>query len=361
MERSALKGRITDLCDEYATPVPYTRDGITVEITADHIEKKIRPALQFFDDTVDLDATVALEARVSLSACRAPDYAGGGGNGGDSMFPPIDGAFGIADVVFYDSSVTGRAGIIDWKFGDGYIVNADNNPQLKFYLCAAIQSGVLPVQNEYEAWIFQPAARLTPDMYASKGAYTLDELREFAADLADAINSSEYFTGPHCRWCKGKLSCAVFRNSMTVAVASDVRDMSSHEMSAALNMIPAITAWCRDMQSAALRNVQAGVVIPGWGTAPSLGNRTWKDPEAACGALGRLGMEITARTVRTVISAPKALAALAALGTPKEKVAKFERRHIIRPDNGERLVEVASAADEGSSLARLGALMTTED
>lgn len=318
-----------------------------IAITAELIASKILPALDFFDSTVPQNADVHVEIKVDFPGYKWENDA----------LPNINGAFGTGDV-FFSCDETNRHGGIDWKFGDGHIVEAKDNDQGKFYLCGAIAGGWLPIVEEYEFWIFQPSPMLATDQVAKKAIYTLGELVDFAWDLHDAVTGAPtYETGEHCKWCKGKLTCAPYNELITTAVKTDVGKLSTQDLAKMLEMVPGILAFCGEVKTAALRNAHDGLTIPGWTLVDAEGDRVFKDEQAALGALSRLGLGRKETVSPKAISAPQALALLRKMSTPEKEVLRFEKRHIERPDNGKRLVKAAPGADTRGAMERLGAAM----
>lgn len=312
-----------------------------VDLTADLLHAKIKPALEYFDEQVPITARHWLERKMHLTAY-------------------IPEGKGTGDVVFDDTKHSGRAGVLDWKFGDGWIVEAEDNDQGRFYICAAILSGYLPDNlPEYEFHIFQPAAKLEPHQYGKKAVYKADDLWDFLDDLTDAIDlwrsgNAKHNPGDHCAMCKGKLGCPAYRQLLTTAVATDIPSMTTADLAKHLDTVPGILSWVKDLQAAAFRNAQAGLTVPGWTLEPALGNHTWKDEKSAANALGRLGLSDKERTKKSVISAPQALEALRKLGVPEREFERFKQRHVHRLNNGERLVRAKPGAATGGALERLG-------
>jgi hypothetical protein len=318
-----------------------------VEITREHIAGKIIPALDYLEMSGIVDCTLRLESRVEF----APE--------GHKLFPHIPGAFGGTDVAFKQPVTNGRAGVLDYKFGDGDIISPSDNDQCRFYLVSQIACGYLPVQETYEAHIFQPSTKLRVEEYGSVAHYTLDDLVYFAEDLADALSSApEYVTGEHCYRCKGKLTCAAYKSMLTTINDTDVRGLSASQLASYRNLVPALEAFIRDVKDACLRNAQAGIAIPGWKLEASLGDRTWKDEGTALAALGRLGVPADVRVIKTAMSAPKALDYMrGTLLTPPKELSAFEKRHIVRRENGEKLVKARPGEDTATALNKLSVAM----
>lgn len=308
----------------------------TIDIDADLLKAKVLPALAYFDVTVPRHAKFWIEQKVGL---YFPDAETNFAVPVGSDFEEIAGAFGTADVTFVDRH-SRRAGVIDWKFGDGIIVPAEDNDQMRFYLVGAIMHGLLPIQQEYEAHIFQPADSMHPDEYGSKGVYTLDDLVRFSRELADAMKAEPvHNVGPHCAKCNGRMVCAAFQDTLTTAVMTDVPGMSAKDLAQQLRLLPAVAKFIEDVKAAALRNAQAGVDIPGYGLEPSLGNSAWRDEDKAERALALRGIGVSDRRVVKTISPTQAVKLLTPLLNEKE-LDRFKNTHIFRPDTGQKLVPV---------------------
>lgn len=313
----------------------------TIDLTAELLTAKVLPALGYLDTVVPRTADLKVELKIGMRGTEGSDFA------------HVEGAFGIGDVLFEDRD-NGRAGGIDWKFGDGIMVSAENNDQARFYLTAAIMSGWLPIQEEYEFHIFQPAESRDPADYGSMAVYRLDDLVRFSRDLADAINGPiVYNPGGHCARCKGKLTCKAYQAMITTAVETDVAGLSGQELAKMLKLVPSLAAFATEVKAAALRNAQLGVEIPGFALEPALGNSAWRDEDAAWKALGRMGLAADERTVAKTISPTQAVVELKKLGTEVKQLERFSKTHIFRPDNGERLVEAKNEAQAKGAVKRL--------
>jgi hypothetical protein len=194
-ETSSIYAAIGTACHEIMEAWLMEQPTLTHELVPTHVQAaKILPAQEWFRRNWTQDVTYHVERSVNF---------------GERIVDPLTGerAYGTADVVWRHDN--GRAGIIDWKFGDGHLVSAENNDQMRFYLAAAIRSGYLPKLDRYEAWIFQPSMKLAPDKFASRGRYSLADLEAFEDRLADAVTTlpRPFATGLHCHWCRAKHIC----------------------------------------------------------------------------------------------------------------------------------------------------------
>lgn len=115
--------------------------------------------------------------------------------------PLIEGAFGTADIVYFDH---GRLlGLMDWKFGEGKVVDPRQNLQMKFYLRAQMHRMGGGPENTYQATIVQPYLDV-----CETDTYTGADLIQFELDLKAAVEGPETFArGGWCYWCDAKERC----------------------------------------------------------------------------------------------------------------------------------------------------------
>ena len=111
-------------------------------LTQELYDEKIVPALAFLDEiNVDGSLEYAVESRVGFGAL-------------------LPGVFGSADLL---GRIGDRAIVLDWKFGDGVVVDAVENEQGMFYAAAAMHTSgvewVFKDADEIEIIIVQPPAR----------------------------------------------------------------------------------------------------------------------------------------------------------------------------------------------------------
>ena len=317
------------------------------------IEKAI-PALMFYDDTIVGEVTLEAEmesGHVEQSSFDDPDQ---------NEVWGIKGGKGTADVLFSGKK---RHGVLDWKFGDGHIADPYDDidgKQFMFYLVLAIHNRLLPAYDgcEYEIHVFQPAAKLDPEQYHKTRIVTFDELFDFAWDLKEAIEAErKYVVGEHCRNCRGKTACAAYKGWLKKTVDTDIKSVSAKELGALRDMVPALEAFVKEVKEAAYRNALDGVEIPGWRLEDALGDRTYKDEKAAWAALGRMGLSADERTIKKTISAPQALQKLKDMGTAPKQLEGFERRHVERPDRGQKLVKCKPGEASGNGLTHLAKVL----
>ena len=103
-----------------------------LEVTQELFDEKIVPALECLDQVdPECEMRIAVESEVDFG-----EY--------------LPGVFGSADVI---GRLGDRAIVLDWKFGSGVIVNAEENYQGMFYAAAAMRT-------EKTKWAFEGAKEI---------------------------------------------------------------------------------------------------------------------------------------------------------------------------------------------------------
>lgn len=131
-------------------------------------------------------------------------------------FKSIANAGGTADVL-------SPHGIADYKFGR-IPVDVKKNEQMMFYAAAAIESGHLAEQAEYEICIIQPEVKKTPMVDVVSHA----ELVDITKRLKDAAKNAKskkprFASGDHCLWCPARQTCRVRLESPFAALKAALK------------------------------------------------------------------------------------------------------------------------------------------
>ena len=277
------------------------------------------------------DAVVLLEQRVDFS-------------------PWVPNGFGTCDcIIIQDETLT----IIDYKFGQGLMVSAINNPQMKLYALGAMNDfGVAMDVKKVELHIFQP--RLNN---ISTDTLTVEELMEWAektvkptADKA-IKGKGKYAPGEHCRFCQhgGKCRaltklCTEYLDTHGLRVALPV--LAPHEVADVLRMEPMITLWLKKVKEQALTTLMNGEELPGYKLVEGkLGNRKWRDDQEVLDVLKSAGFtpeEITETKVLSPSQMDKAIG--------KKRVTELLDSYIDRAPGSPT---IAPITDKRPSLDRL--------
>ena len=233
-----------------------------VELTRELIDDKLVPAMGLFgeiDPNYEMDFMV--ESTVSF---------------GDLL----PGVFGSADVV-------GRMGktayIIDWKFGDGVPVPAEENMQLMFYACAAMRTDAtkwaFTGADEVEMVIIQPPS-------IKRWKTTFERLAQFEADLVRAVKTSgspdaPLAVGSHCRWCAAKPICPQMTGAVDRAKNVALTNLPASQIGHYLEQAEILEDWIRSLRELAHEMLENDKPVPGWKLVPKRAVRSWADVKAA--------------------------------------------------------------------------------
>ena len=227
-------------------------------LTQELIDEKIIPALEALD-AIDPDKTMEymVETRVAF---------------GDFL-PNV---FGSTDLLGRKGK---RAVVLDWKFGDGVLVDSENNPQLLFYAAAAMRTPAA-------SWIFEGAEEIEciivqPPM-VRRWVTTPARIKEFEQELLYAVRLSSWpeppmQEGDHCRWCAAKPICPRMNGAVERALKAKLLEMPAQQIAAQLQQADMIESYITDLRALAFEMLQNGVDVPGYKMVAKQARRQWVD------------------------------------------------------------------------------------
>jgi len=197
------------------------------------------------------------------------------------------GLFGTADCVLYLEKEK-KLLVFDYKHGAGIPVEVENNLQLLYYGTGALLSTGF-VCSTVELIIVQPRCHHSrgPIRRCEVDAV---ELLDFMADLkADAIATEDpkaaINPGDHCRFCPAAAdACPVLRErALAVAKAEFqvIRSYDSIRLSQALDAIPAIEAWIKQVRETAYQEAMHGNPPAEYKLVEKRASRKWRFSEEA--------------------------------------------------------------------------------
>ena len=250
------------------------------------------------------DAVVLLEQRVDFS-------------------PWVPQGFGTCDcIILQGDTMT----VIDYKYGVGVPVSAEDNPQMKLYALGALNDyGIAYDVAKVEMHIYQPRIN-------NISAYTLtvDELMDWAEKVvkptaAKAIKGKgDYSAGAHCKFCPHAGRCRKLTKTCTEYVETHslraaVPILAPHEVAEVLAMEPLITLWLKRVKAQALNTLMDGGEVPGWKVVEGRSSREWKNEMLVIDTLVVDGGYSKEQITKTELLSPAAMEK--ALG--KKKVAEL--------------------------------------
>jgi len=187
-------------------------------------------------------------------------------------FPGIDGAGGTSDVVIYRDGGK-HIVVMDYKFGQGVPVFAEDNAQGKFYgICAAHREGITPERVTFH--VLQP--RLESH---TQETWDWDEMLRFQRELIHAVEHArpEYNMGEWCKFCRGMPGCPAQREDARRAFQWGV--VAREDLPAALAMVEQVEEWAASVRAAAHAAMDEGATLQGWKLVQKRGSRVWKEPD----------------------------------------------------------------------------------
>ena len=196
----------------------------------------------------------------------------------------LPGVFGSTDLI---GRIGNKAIVLDWKFGTGVAVPAEENEQLMFYAAASMRTPeaqwAFDGATEIELIIIQP-----PEV--KRWTTTRARIEQFERDLVKAVNAAEQPNAPikhgdHCRWCAAKPICPVMTGAVDRAVQLKLDAIDVDKIGAYLHNADLLEAWIKDLRSLAEEMMQKGKPISGWKMVPKRATRSWVKEEDAKVAL----------------------------------------------------------------------------
>lgn len=239
----------------------------------------------------------------------------------DAVAPDLN-MYGTADLVAYRES-RGLLIVIDLKSGAGVVVEAKDNPQLRYYVLGAALSLPGRVIDGIDMYIIQP--RVTADPVKHAWMTSLD-LLDWTADLLDAARATQAIDAPavagdHCRFCLARQACITYElaaleaarddfdviegSAITVSMP-DPAELSAEDLARRLDLVPLLKDWIRTMEAMAFQRLKRKDAVPGWKLVAKQSRRKWRDEREAGVWLINQGLHPSAVTKREVISPAQA-------------------------------------------------------
>ena len=174
--------------------------------------------------------------------------------------------FGYGDCILV---ADGAMHVIDFKYGEGVLVDARNNSQMMCYALGAINL----LDNLYDIssvsmTIFQPrrenVSTWTQDKFELFG--WADTVLKPAADLAYK-GEGTFCAGEHCRFCRARATCRARAEYNLELARYDFAmpdTLEDDEISAILSKIDSLTSWAADIRDYALTQALSGKHFEGF-------------------------------------------------------------------------------------------------
>ena len=274
-EGSLLHEAIAIVLDTACAPedmVGFEAHGLT--LTQDLLERKLLPALNLLND---YDPQTKLEFKTEEVVSF-----------GDLM----PGVFGSSDIV---GRLEGRAVILDWKFGDGVMVEAEENMQLMFYAAAAMRTPAC-------AWAFDGVTEIDcviiQPPYIRVWTTTLDRIAAFERQLVRAVAASGLPSAPladgdWCKWCTAKPVCPIKTGQLDRIKQVAMQSIDVDKLASYLAVADDVEDFIKSVRALAHQMLENDMPVPGYKLVAKRATRHWADPATAKARLLDLGLTET--------------------------------------------------------------------
>lgn len=268
-EGTLLHNIISEVLDGNKAPIEFLGTKYNdITFTKELLEDKLFPALDLLDQVdPNREMEYAVETRVGF---------------GDFL-PDV---FGSTDLL---GRIGNRAIVLDWKFGDGVAVEAEENAQLMFYAAAAMRTDavkwVFDGATEVECIIVQPPS-------IKRWVTTVDRIKAFENELKAAVKLAQQPDAPlqhgdHCRWCAAKPVCPKMTGAVDRALKAKIESLDVVHIGGYLKNAELLEQWITDLRALAHQVLESGKEVPGWKLVAKRATRQWVDEDEAAKALAQ--------------------------------------------------------------------------
>jgi hypothetical protein len=306
-----------------------------IKLTGDLLDEKVRPAM---DAINEIDPEARLEYAVEQTV---------------SFGDLLPGVFGSCDLI---GRIGDRAIVLDWKFGDGVAVEAEDNPQLLFYTAAAIRTPALE-------WVFKDAKEIeciiVQPPKIKRWVTSFDRVRQFERELVYAVKQSAKPDAPlkigeHCRWCAAKPICPLMTGAVDRAMQTQIKELDAAQLGQMLERAAVLEDWIGDLRALAMQVLESGNPVPGYKLVAKRATRQWRDEDSAKAALAAL-LPITEVTETSLISPAQAEKKLKKLklGLPDDQVISVSSGNTMAPESDPRPAVLQIGSQLTAALSKL--------
>ena len=319
-EGTLLHNIIAEVLEHDKKPTDFlgtTYESIT--FTKALLEDKLYPALDLLNQVdPDCQMDIAVETRVGFG-----DF--------------LSDVFGSTDLL---GRIGKRAIVLDWKFGDGVAVEAEENQQLMFYAAAAMRTPevqwVFEGATEIECIIVQP-----PEI--KRWTTTPERIKQFEQELKMAVklakkDDAPLKVGDHCRWCAAKPTCPLMTGAVDRALTIAVGDIDVMQINDYLSKADMLEQWINDLRALTFTMLESGAVVPGWKLVAKRATRQWVDEDQALVTMMNEGIPEEELMVSKVISPAQAEKVLKKHGKPlpADQVVAVSSGSTLAPESDPR-------------------------
>jgi hypothetical protein len=198
----------------------------------------------------------------------------------------VEGGYGTGDCVIVADKMLH---VVDYKHGQGVLVEARENPQMMLYALGALEiiDGIYDI-DAVSMTIYQPRRNnLSTHTVFKESLYQwAEEVLKPTAELA-YNGAGEFQCGEWCQFCKAKHECRARADWNMMLAQYDFRLpplLEDHEIESVLGKIDELASWASDVKEYALRTTLGGKQWAGWKLVEGRSNRRFVNEDAAAAA-----------------------------------------------------------------------------
>ncbi len=263
----------------------------------------------------------------------------------------LEGVFGHTDML---GRIGNRAIVLDWKFGDGVTVEAEESEQGLFYAAAARKTHAAQwaIENttEVEIIIVQP-------FQTRRWVTTWERVEQFERDLINAVKLAKrpdapMAMGDWCRWCTAKPVCPLMTGEIERMEHGRLAALAPEELGRALALADRLESFIEEARKLSLARLEKGLDVPGYKLVPKRATRKWADDGKAVKALLDMGLDIRKTELMSPAQAETALKK-SKLALPDDLVVAVSSGNTIAPESDPRPAVVLIGERLKAALSRV--------
>lgn len=254
----------------------------------------------------------------------------------------VPGGFGTGDAVI---ATDDEIEVIDFKYGKGVRVDAEENSQLRLYGVGALA--------EYE-YLYEPQ-KVTYTIYqpridnVSVWTESVEDLTEWAENTAAPCAESALkedapcIAGRYCdsHFCKARAVCRAYTQMQTELARFDFKrpeKLTPEEIAEVLRQAGSLKKWVEVVEAYAIDEALKGTDFPGWKVVEGKSNRKYADEAAVFTALVQAGYsenDISVKRIKTITDMTKTI------GKDDFKTLLEDAGLVIKPQGKPTLTDIS--------------------
>lgn len=265
----------------------------------------------------------------------------------------LEGCFGTIDML---GRIGDRVVVLDWKFGDGVMVDAKENEQGLFYAAAAMKTAkaqwAFENAKELEIIIVQPPR-------VSRWVTTWARVAQFERDLINAVKlamgpDAPIEMGEHCRWCAAKPICPKMTGAIDRLERDSLKALSAEDLGRALQLADKLESFIKDARALAVQRLEKDMPVAGYKLVSKRPTRQWAKPQETKDLL--LAMGAKEEQITELLSPAQMEKALKKTGLklPDDHIVAVSSGSTLAPEDDPRPAVLNIGKQLSAALSKLG-------